>query len=226
MYLWHSFLDLQHMKCINYLGAVLIGLTAACHSSTDQKIQQDSTVTRSDTVITEKKKSKPDSSALVIAGKQVGNIYLGQDMQDVFRLLGTPNDGDAAMGSALGIWYGKDPLKGKRNPLVIFSSYRDSNMVVKAVKQISVGAEEFRTAEGIHTGIRLAALLAAYPSLKKTETYLNSKDKTDTLNVYDSIAEGIAFDVQRDTCTAITVHVKNRAANAVYLPVHPDWKRL
>ncbi|WP_139298343.1 hypothetical protein [Pedobacter hartonius] len=213
------------MKCINYLGAVLLGLTAACHAPTDQKIKQDSTVKDSGT-FTEKKKPTAGPSELIVAGKQVGKISLGQDMEEVFKLLGKPDEGDAAMGSALGIWYGKDTLTGKKDPVVIFSSYRDSNMVVKSVKQISVGAQGFQTAEGIRMGTRLSALLAAYPSLKKTETYLNSKDKTDTLRVYDSIAEGIAFDVQSDTCTAITVHVKNRAANAVYLPVHPDWKRL
>jgi hypothetical protein len=215
------------MKRIIYLGAVLISLSFACHSPGDRNIKQYSTVTNRDTLITGTKRSETDSSKLIIAGKQAGRIYLGQNIQDVFKLLGKPDDGDAAMGSALGIWYSGDQAESRSNSMVVFSSYRDSNMVIKAVKQVSVSAPAFQTTDGIHTGVKLAALLAAYPSIKKVESYVNSKDKTDTLKVYDSIAEGIAFDILKDTCTAITVHVKNRAANAVYLPVHPDkWKKL
>jgi len=211
------------MKRLNYFGAVLIGLSAACQSPASDKAQLDSTVTKQDTLVSEVRKENVDSSKLVIAGKQAGRIYLGQYMEQVAEILGRPDDGDAAMGSALGIWYEGTP-KDKRNPTVIFSSYRDSNMVIKAVKQVSVAAPEFRTADGMGTGVKLAQLLKAYPSLKKTESYVSAQK--DTVMVYDSVAEGIAFDIKKDTCTAITVHVKHRPANAVYLPVHPDWKRL
>jgi len=209
---------------MNYLGAVWLGLLTACHAPASDKAQQDSTFTKKHTAITVTSKNELDASKLVIAGKQAGRIYLGQYMEEVSEILGRPDDGDAAMGSALGIWYEGTQKALKINPTVIFSSYRDSNMVIKAVKQVSVTAAGFRTSEGIHTGVKLAELLRAYPSLKKTETYVNAQK--DSVFVYDSVPDGIAFDLQRDTCTAITIHVKNRPANAVYLPVHPEWRKL
>lgn len=210
---------------MNYLGMALLGLSAACHSPASDHAQQDSTFTKTNTAIhKEVKLPEVDSSKIVIAGKQAGRVYIGQYMEQVFKVLGRADDGDAAMGSALGIWYDGHQKALKKNPIVIFSSYRDSNMVIKAVKQVSVSAPEFQTAEGIRTGLRLADLLKAYPSLKKTETYVNAQK--DSVFVYDSVAEGIAFDLKRDTCTAITIHVKNRPANAVYLPVHPEWRKL
>jgi len=205
---------------MNYLGALLLGLSAACHAPASDDAQQVTALRKKDNV----KFQEVDSSKLVIAGKQAGKIYIGQYMEQVSELMGRPDDGDAAMGSALGIWYEGDEKALKKNPTVIFSSYRDSNMVIKAVKQVSVAAPEFQTAQGIHTGVRLAELLKAYPLLRKTETYVNAQK--DSVFVYDSVADGIAFDLQRDTCTAITIHVKNRPANAVYLPVHPEWKKL
>lgn len=223
-YLWHSFLNWDGMKSLKYLVVVLLGLSAACQAPAAHKEQLDSTVTKQDTAVGDAGRLNVDSSKLVVAGKQAGKIYLGQYMEEVTALLGRPDDGDAAMGSALGIWYNGVSKADKRNPTVIFSSYRDSNMVIKAVKQVSVAAPEFKTADGIGKGAGLAQLLKVYPSLQKIETYVDAQK--DTVFVYDSLAEGIAFDLQKDTCTAITVHVKNRPANAKYLSVHPDWKRL
>jgi hypothetical protein len=212
------------MKGMNYLGLILLALSAGCHSPANDQSQRDSTYNKQERAVTEKTEKKVDSSKLVIGGKQAGKIHLGQYMEEVSHILGRPDDGDAAMGSALGIWYQGENKQLKLYPTVIFSSYRDSNMVIKAVKQVSVTAPGFQTAEGIHTGLKLSELLRAYPSLKKTETYVNVQ--RDSVFVYDSVADGIAFDLQRDTCTAITIHVKNRPANAVYLPVHPEWKKL
>jgi hypothetical protein len=212
------------MKRMNYLGVVLLALSTACHSPASNNAQQDSTFTKKDTSVRMAQKAKVDPLKLVIAGKQAGRIYIGQYMEEVAELLGRADDGDAAMGSALGIWYDGHQKALKKNPTVIFSSYRDSNMVIKAVKQVSVAAPGFQTAEGISVGAKLVELLEAYPSLKKTEIYVNAQK--DSVFVYDSLADGIAFDIRRDTCTAITVHVKNRPANAVYLPVHPEWKKL
>lgn len=212
------------MKTFNYLGLLLAGLTGACHSAPDQHTQTVTKETLSNTAAVK----TVDSVLLIIPGKQVGCLYLGQNMKDVDKLLGRPDDGDAAMGSALGIWYSLDKKKKdtlKTNPLIIFSAYRDSNMVVKDVKQISVSAPGFSTAEGLHTGVSLAQLKAIYPSLKKTESYVGKSNK-DSLIVYDVIDKGVAFDIQQDICTEITVHQEDKAVNAVYLTVHPEWKKI
>ncbi|MBB5646817.1 hypothetical protein [Pedobacter cryoconitis] len=202
------------MNKLNYTGLLLIAIATACHSPEDQKKDPFSTAH----AVTAKEEQKIDSTRLIVAGKQAGNIYLGQDMQAVFKLLGKPDDGDAAMGSALAIW-------NKKEPLLIFSSYRDSNMVIKDVKQISVSAPGFSTTEGIHTGVSLKALKAVYPELEKAAAYTHMKTKAE-LTVYDAVAKGIAFDVQKDTCTAITIHPSNKSVNGVYLTMYPGWKKL
>jgi len=167
---------------------------------------------------------KIDSAKLIVPGSRAGEIYLGQDMQEVFKKLGNADDGDAAMGSALGIWYTKSSADStKRDPVTIFSSYRDSTMVVKVVKQLSVSAHEFSTTDGVHPGIKLSKLQSIYPSLKRSMQYVNEKTK-DTLSVYDDRNAGIAFDIQKDTCSAITIHPKNKPANSTYLPLHPGWR--
>jgi len=212
------------MKIITILGVAIIGLAVACSSSTEQSsTNKDTGELKDGTIVESAETAEPDSSKLIVPGKQAGRIYLGQDMQEVFKILGNASDGDAAMGSAIGIWYAKGDAAAKKDPVVIFSSYRDSNMVIKSVKQVSVAAPGFRTTDGIHTGAKLKEILAAYPQVKRSEIYVNQQD---SLKVYDSIKEGIAFDIRNDSCTAITIHSPGRPANAVYLSVHPGWKKL
>ncbi|QNK63205.1 hypothetical protein H7F33_01390 [Pedobacter sp. PAMC26386] len=201
------------MDKLNYIGLILVGLATACHSPADQKKDPFST----EYAITAKEEKKIDSAKLIIAGKQAGNIYLGQDMTSVFKLLGKPDDGDAAMGKAIGIWH-------KKQPIIIFSTYRDSNMVIKDVKQISISSNSLSTADGIHTGVSLAFLKMVYPELKKVASYSNLQTKA-LLVVYDAVAKGIAFDIQKDTCTTITVHPVNQSVNDVYLTMYPAWKK-
>jgi len=224
MYLWYCYytmtdkFDKLKMKKINYLWLLFIGIATACNSSAKQEKEVVPATKESAPAGTSiNTKEKADSAHLLIAGKRAGNIYLGQDMENVFKLLGRPEDGDAAMGSAIGIW-------DKKTPLIIFSSYRDSNMVVKAVKQISVSAASYTTAEGIHTGVSLRKLKTIYPALKKAAFYTNAKTRGQ-LTVYDDESKGIAFDIQKDTCTAITIHPINKSVNGVYLTMYPDWKK-
>jgi hypothetical protein len=208
------------MKQNFYLGCLILCISVACHTVSDDKKEEH----MNNGKIASSAIRAIDSSKLIVPGVRAGKLYLGQDMTQVADLLGSPDDGDAAMGSALGIWYTKSSSDvTRRDPISIFSSYRDSNMVVKVVKQLSVSAADFRTSNGIHTGFTLNALQSAYPGLKKIQQFI-SGNSHDTLKVYDSVKEGIAFDIIKDTCSAITVHPKNKPANSTYLSVHPGWK--
>lgn len=203
-----------------YLGVIVLGAIGACHTTSDKKREEKM---HAGTIAAHEIK-KIDSTKLIVPGERAGELYLGQDMQAVVKLLGQADDGDAAMGSALGIWYTNSSADvNLRNPVAVFSSYKDSTMVVKTVKQFSVSAPEFSTTEGIHTGLKLSALLGYYPSLKETGIYTKGRD---TLKVYDNQVEGIAFDLVKDTCSAITIHPKGKPANSTYLDVHPGWKVL
>jgi hypothetical protein len=205
------------MKKMAYFGVIVLGTMVACHGASDKKREEKM---HAGTIAAHEIK-EIDSAKLIIPGERAGKLYLGQDMQAVVKLLGQADDGDAAMGSALGIWYTKSSADvNLRNPVAVFSSYKDSTMVAKTVKQFSVSAPEFSTTEGIHTGLKLSQLMAAYPALKETGVYAKGRD---TLKVYDNQVEGIAFDLVQDTCSAITIHPKGKPANSTYLDVHPGW---
>lgn len=201
------------MKTINYAGMLLLSLAMACNSATENNTKEKVV---ENAVVSEEAKEIPNEQ-LIVPGKQVGVLYLGQDMKEVNEHMGKVDDGDAAMGSALSIW--------KKDSITIFSSYRDSNMVVKAAKQISVGSPVFNTADHIHTGAKLSQLIKIWPDLKKASIYVNEKTN-DSLYVYDDIAAGIAFDIQSDTCSRITVHTKNKESNGSYLSMYPGWKKI
>lgn len=199
------------MKTINYVGILLLSLAAACNSTpkrnTDKAVVEDKVVSKDVKEIPMEK--------LIVPGKQVGALYLGQDMKEVFATLGNANDGDAAMGSALAIW--------KKDSISVFSSYRDSNMVVKAAKQIAVGSSAYSTAEHIHTGVKLSQLIDAWPRLKLSAVYVNEKSK-DTLKIFDDVAAGIAFDIENGLCSRIIVHPKDKSVQGTYLSMYPGWK--
>lgn len=199
------------MRRINFTGLLLLGLAAACNPATE-KNTTDKVV--ENTVVSEEVKEVPNER-LIVPGKQAGKIYLGQDMQEVFTLLGRPDEGDAAMGSALGIW--------TKDSVAIFSSYKDSTMVAKTVKQISVSSAAFNTADHIHAGMPLAQFKAALPAIKEGAAYVNEKTR-DTLRVYDDMAGGIGFDVVDGKCVSVIIHPKDKPVNSTYLSTYPGWK--
>lgn len=202
------------------MSLLILSTTAGCQGIADKKREER---TSAGTTADHQMK-KVDSTKLIIPGERAGSSYLGQDMKAVAKLLGTPDDGDAAMGTALGIWYTKKGVDSAfRRPITIFSSYKDSTMVAKSVKQVSVSTPEYSTTAGVHTGLKLSELRAAFPSLENTNSYVKGKD---TLFVFDDRLGGIAFDVQQDTCNAITIHRKGNQVNSTYLDVHPGWKNL
>lgn len=201
------------MKTINYAVLLLLGLSAACNSAT-QKTTDKANVPN--TAISKEVRPIP-LDKLIIPGKQVGTLYLGQDMKEILAELGPANDGDAAMGSALAIW--------NKDSISVFSSYRDSNMVIKAAKQIAVGSSAYSTADHIHTGIQLAQLVHLRPELKLSALYVNEKS-SDTLKILDDVKAGIAFDIEKGLCSRIVVHPKNKSVQSTYLSMYPGWNAI
>src|SRR5687768_870964 len=96
--------------------------------------------------------------ALLVPGKSAGKFYLQQNMDSIFTLLGKPDDGDAAMGKAWGIWHGKDTI-------AIYSTYADSTMSSKTVRQIVVSGEGYRTESGIGSNTPFGIIRDSYPAL-------------------------------------------------------------
>lgn len=163
-----------------------------------------------------------DKKFLVVAGRSVGEIALGEDIEQVGKKLGKPDAGDAAMGKAWGIWYSGDPKAKQRDEIAVYSSYRDTSMRIKDVKQIRITSNQFKTQDGLATGATLEDIKLKFPDIQKLSTYLN--ENKDTVTIYDAKKEGIGFEFLKGKSISLTVHAANTPVNTTYLTLHPEWK--
>lgn len=201
---------------VNYLLIIAGGILFSCHSDSSKsvKLYQDTTNV-----------NDIEEKLLIVPGKSIGRYFLGQNMVQVDSLKGKPDTGDAAMGKAWAIWYGKKSTGGKRNEIAIYSGYADSTMSGKAVKQIRVISSKFETVEGLNNGTLLSDFTAKYPDFTHIASYLDTK-LGDTIKVFDSKTKGIAVEFLRDISRAITIHKTGEQVNESYYTLNADWKKL
>lgn len=155
----------------------------------------------------------------LIAGERLGSITIGLIADSIEPRLGMPDMSDAAMGKAWLTW------KSKRNSFVlnIYTAYKDTTLMVKTVQQIRTTSPFFKTSTGLHVGSNLTQIKAAFPDLKKTADYTEGGVP---YSLYDAVAAGIAFEINDSVCEGIIVHAKGQRADAIYIMLHPDMKRL
>ena len=154
-----------------------------------------------------------DADWEIIPGKKVGNTVLGDDPATLLQGLGQPDASDAAMGKAWLVWDGKNT----ENTLAVFTTYADSNMMRKAIRQIRVTSPRFQTVEGLHTGSNKAEVKRVFPKLQQAENIYG-----DVPPRYDVISKGISFEfsgnADYNACTAIMVYPPGGSPTA-YLPI-------
>lgn len=201
------------MKISSFRIALAFCALSACAQPSSQK------AAREDSVRQAAAPAAPE--ALLTPGESAGKFRLGQDMDSIFALLGKPDDGDAAMGKAWGIWHGVDTI-------AVYSTYADSNMNRRTARQIVVSGEGYRTGNGIGRNTPLETIRESFPALQPAATYVS--DTNDTLWVYDEQAAGIAFDIRKKNgqllCSAVTIHNRQEPVTATYLTIHAGWKKL
>lgn len=212
------------MRQFNILSVLLLALVMGCNEPKKKTAEEDKEARLPAGAFPEY-----SGDLMIVPGKSIDKVFLGQDMSEVFKLLGNPSDGDAAMGKSWGIWYLRDSTDTRKGELSVYSSYKDSTMSSKDVKQIVVSATNYRTDKGLRIGVSLDEIKAVFPNVKKAAVYLNAVKK-DSLIVYDVEEEGIAFDVRNKGdhffTTAITVHPKKVSVNSTYLTIHPGWDKI
>jgi hypothetical protein len=201
------------MKISSFRIALALCALSACAQPSSQKAEREDSVQQAAGL------AAPE--ALLTPGESAGKFRLGQDMDSIFALLGKPDDGDAAMGKAWGIWHGADTI-------AVYSTYADSNMNRRTARQIVVSGEGYRTGNGIGRNTPLETIRESFPALQPAATYVS--DANDTLWVYDEQAAGIAFDIRKKDgqllCNAVTIHNKQEPVTATYLTIHAGWKKL
>ncbi len=193
------------------LAATMLG---ACNSNNKIELSSDST-----------KYEPVAKDVLIVPGQSIGKIRIGQNVKELDSILGKPDFSDAAMGKAWTIWYEGDTSKSKKDEIAIYSSYADSTMRTKDVKQIRITAEKYSTTQQLNTGNIRFDFKVKYPDFKKVATYFDTK-LGDTVKVVDSKSNGIAVEFLRGIGRAITVHKKGETVNTSYFTLYPNFKQL
>lgn len=142
-------------------------------------------------------------SLLIRPGESVGNIKLGEDMQSLAKLSGTPDESDAAMGAASYTWFAKHDAAGYRTSIYGHRNFGGTDENVLHIKKILITSPDYKTADGLNTGTSRKGLSGFY-HLNDSSRYVV---KGKAFHVFADIKKGIAFEIDSLTnkCTAISV---------------------
>jgi len=110
------------------------------------------------------------------------------------------------MGKSWATWISKD---SEKNELNIYSTYKNSEMKEKVVRQIRITSPKFQTPSEISTGKSLQEIQKAFSDIKLVAKYTDEKTKN-LIEIYDSETNGIAFEFTQNECSAIIVHTKDK----------------
>lgn len=190
-----------------YLILAMI-LFAGCSSEQDSQTHDSVTVASiaSDT-------NTRNEETLLIPGKSAGNIKIDEDTAPVYKIMGKPDAGDAAMQKAVAVWYqNHDP---RSYATAVFSVRDTGDHPIARIKQIRTTSPEFKTSNGIGVHSSLSDIQGTFTVKKVANTPNGSNDP----QIYDSVA-GIAFEINKEQqCTAVLIHPAAEELKATYLPL-------
>lgn len=198
------------------IALALIGISLL--SCSDKKASAVETEKTSDSIVKYVPPEIIDRQQLIIQGKSIGLTQLAQNAETLSSL-GKPDFSDAAMGKAWATWYSKD---GQKKELNIYTTYKDSEMKEKVIRQIRITSPEFKTSEGIAIGKLLTDIQKSYPEIKLVGKY-NADGKS--IQLYDAMDSGIAFEIENDSCIGIIIHETGKKVTEEYITLHPDMER-
>jgi hypothetical protein len=148
---------------------------------------------------------------LLVPGKSAGKTQINQDTEQVFKNLGKPDGGDAAMGKSVAIWYAHHDSTSYAT--AIYATRDMGNSPQAFVRQIRITSPSFKTKENI----RVTSDLPAISKIFQLQIAEKFKDADQEYTVYDS-REGIAFEINEDKkCVAIIIHEPGKAIPGTYL---------
>lgn len=192
------------------------GIIFSCKSKTEKQETQTAVAeTKSDTTTNTKVDSicveNVDTAWLIIPGKSIGKTKVNEDADLVFKNLGKPDGGDAAMGKAVAIWYGNHDSTGHSTS--IYTTRDIGNNPLALIRQIRVTSPVFKTSEGLGAASDLSDIEKIF-DLKMAEKFSDSGKQYE---VYDT-KEGIAFEIgPNKKCVAVIVHEAGKTIPGTYL---------
>lgn len=201
------------------LALFLIGICLTSCSDKKTNVETKNNAISSDTIKYVPPKVT-DNAYEIIPGERIGLTKLEENVENLSEL-GKPDFSDSAMGKSWATWISKD---GENNELNIYSTYKDSEMKEKVVRQIRITSPKFETSERISTGKTLQEIQKAFADIKLVAKYTDEKSKS-LVEIYDSESNGIAFEFTQNKCVAIIVHTKGKKVTEDYITLHPNMKK-
>ncbi len=163
----------------------------------------------------------PTAKQLIIPGKSIGQITIDEKMEEVAKLLGIPDAGDAAMGKSISIWYSKNSPNKYSTTIYSTSNFGDKDEARK-VQNIRVTSPYFITENFIRCGNDLSFIQQKYPELKKPKSYYKDTTTQTNINIFENIKDGIAFEInESNKCVGISVYKPGKRITQTYLPLFP-----
>ncbi len=192
--------------------AVSYLLLTACNQSQTKSTQtQNVADTVFNTAISTAEKSVA-AAALITPAKSIGKISLNENADLVYKALGKPDSGDAAMGKSLSTWYADHDPKGYQTQIFCARNMGNSDENISRVKQIRVTSPYFKSKENIGVGATLAQIEAEF-KVVKTASYPTKKPP---YQIYDD-KKGIAFEILNGKCRAVIVYLPGDRGGITYL---------
>jgi hypothetical protein len=148
---------------------------------------------------------------LIIPGKSIGQTAINENTANVFKRLGRPDGGDAAMGKSVSIWYANHDTTGYQT-MIYSSRQMGTENEDSKVKQIRVTSPWFMTTDSIHTGSTLQQIKQHY-QVKKA-TYCNRESQQ---YITYGTPQGIAFETDpQEKCVAVIVYEADNKAQSEF----------
>lgn len=195
----------------NFFYCSIFLLTACNQSQTKSTQTKNVADTVFNTAISTEEKSVA-SAALITPAKSIGKISLNENAAAVYKDLGKPDSGDAAMGKSLSTWYADHDPKGYQTQIYCARNMGNADENVSRVKQIRVTSPFFKTKEDIGAGATLAQIQAKF-KVVKTASYPTQKPPYE---IYDG-KNGIAFEILNSKCSAVIVYLPGDRGGITYL---------
>lgn len=212
------------------IGAWLLGVlflvVSACANQSQNESTNDSLSTDSagltDSVIADTVISKftDQETIRVVAGNSIGDFLIGQEVEEsnLFNRLGEVDSADAAMCKSWSMWYFDDEVNGAGREFDLYSACDADIDMRKSIQIMRLSNIEFELDNGISLGDDLSVLKESYPNAN--ELIYTDASNGAIIQVFDDVAEGIAFELSNDVVRAVIVHVPDQSIENMYLPFY------
>ena len=199
---------LTDMRAMLFLAYCLFLLTVACSDPEP--------ATSDDDIRT----SAPDSTILILPGRQLGQIHVHARPEVLDTLLGQPYRSDSGAGTTVAYYH--SPLEGDTTTLTVVLTLEPDDSMRKNVQIVRTGSPEYRDEYGLGVGSSRERIAEHYNLSGSLGGYPASGD---SVGVY-ATATGLTWEIDAEgICRGLSVHDTRRTPSPNYRPEYPEMTR-